>query len=201
MDIFYRLQGIEFEWDDNKAKANVAKQGVTFEEAAEAFFDPFYREGDASIDEDQRDFIMGYSLSQRLLLVVHTQRGESGRASFLLVLLLVLKGNYMKEAKEKFELHFRSRAIEKVSIDIPKDALDSLKKVASIRDMSFQALIKFYIGQGLRQDLSRLFADRVLDTTAEVLAKHIHSEEQVSAIIREIREARAQSIGKHEVAV
>jgi len=79
MVIFYRLQGIEFEWDDNKAKANLAKHGVTFEEAAEVFFDPFYRQGDASIDQEQRDFIMGYSLSQRLLLVVHTQRSERTR--------------------------------------------------------------------------------------------------------------------------
>ncbi|MDZ7318626.1 MAG: BrnT family toxin [candidate division KSB1 bacterium] len=79
MNIVYRLQGLEFEWDENKARANVAKHGVTFEEAAEAFFDPFYREGDASINGERRDFIMGYSLSQRLLLVVHTQRGERTR--------------------------------------------------------------------------------------------------------------------------
>ncbi|MCI0494664.1 BrnT family toxin [candidate division KSB1 bacterium] len=79
MYVFYRLQGIEFEWDDNKARANLGKHGVTFEEAAEVFFDPFYQEGDASIDNEQRDFIMGYSLSQRLLLVVHTQRNERTR--------------------------------------------------------------------------------------------------------------------------
>jgi hypothetical protein len=53
--------------------------------------------------------------------------------------------------------------------------------------MSSQALMKWYIGQGLRQDLSKLFADRVLETTAQVLARHIQSEEEVSAIIREIR--------------
>lgn len=79
MDVVYRLQGIEFEWDENKAKSNVVKHGVTFEEGAEAFFDPFHREGDASVDEEQSDFIIGYSLSQRLLLVVYTQRGERTR--------------------------------------------------------------------------------------------------------------------------
>lgn len=79
MDIIYRLQGVEFEWDESKARSNVKKHGVTFEEAAEAFFDPFYQEGDASIDEEQRDFIIGYSLSQRLLLVVYTERGERMR--------------------------------------------------------------------------------------------------------------------------
>ncbi len=58
MDITYQLQGIPFEWDKNKAEINIRKHGVTFEEAAEVFFDPFYQTGDASIDEEEtRDFI------------------------------------------------------------------------------------------------------------------------------------------------
>ncbi|MDH3600890.1 MAG: BrnT family toxin, partial [Candidatus Tectomicrobia bacterium] len=62
MDIVYPFQGVEFEWDENKARSNVEDHGVTFEEAVEVFFDPFYQEGDASRDDEQRDFIMGYSL-------------------------------------------------------------------------------------------------------------------------------------------
>jgi hypothetical protein len=102
-----------------------------------------------------------------------------------------MQGSYMKKNKEeKITLHFRNRDVETVSIDIPADALDSLKKVASNRDMSYQTLIKFYIGQGLRQDLSKLYADRVLETTAEVLARHIPSKREVSVIIQEIRDAK-----------
>ena len=41
MDRKYQLQGVEFEWDESKARDNL-KHGVTFEEAAEIFFDPFY---------------------------------------------------------------------------------------------------------------------------------------------------------------
>jgi len=104
------------------------------------------------------------------------------------------------KTEEGFELRFRPRAVETVSIEIPKDALDSLKKVAAIRDMSYQALLKFYIGQGLRQDLSKQFADSVLDRAAEVLAKHIQSEEEVTAIIRELRETGTPSGSKHEIA-
>ena len=88
---------------------------------------------------------------------------------------------------EELELHIRPRPSETISIELPKDTLDSLKKVAAQRDMSYQALIKWYVGQGLRQDLSKLFADRVLETTAQVLARHIQSKEEVSAIIQEIR--------------
>ena len=79
MDVIYALQGIEFEWDDGKAQANIIKHGVTFEEAAEAFFDPFYQTGNASTDVEQRDFILGYSLSQRLLLVIYIERGKRTR--------------------------------------------------------------------------------------------------------------------------
>ncbi|WP_066376838.1 BrnT family toxin [Anabaena sp. CA = ATCC 33047] len=74
MNFVYRIQGVEFEWDTNKAESNFVKHGVTFAEAAEVFFDPFYQEGDASANNEQRDFILGYSLSQRLLLVVYIER-------------------------------------------------------------------------------------------------------------------------------
>ena len=57
---------------------------------------------------------------------------------------------------EKFDLKVRPREMETVSMNIPKDALNSLKQVAANRDMSVQALLKFYIGQGLRQDVARL---------------------------------------------
>ena len=79
MDVIYRLQDIEFEWDVNKARSNVKKHGVTFDEAAEVFLDPFYQAGDATVDDEKREFIIGYSLTPRLLLVVHTQRGKRTR--------------------------------------------------------------------------------------------------------------------------
>lgn len=81
MDILYQLQGITFEWAEQKARSNVEKHGITFEEAAEAFFDPFYQMGDASPEDgvEERDFLLGYSQSSRLLLVVHAQRRERVR--------------------------------------------------------------------------------------------------------------------------
>ena len=41
MDVTIRLHGIEFEWDSDKAEANIEKHGVDFEAACETFFDPF----------------------------------------------------------------------------------------------------------------------------------------------------------------
>ena len=83
MNIVYQLQGVEFEWDSNKALSNLEKHGITFEEAAEVFFDPFYQVGDATpkmlSNNEKREFILGYSLEQRLLLVVYLEKGKRNR--------------------------------------------------------------------------------------------------------------------------
>jgi hypothetical protein len=93
----------------------------------------------------------------------------------------------MNNPEEEFTLHLHPRPHETVSLEIPKDTLESLKKIADSRDMSDEALLKFYIGQGLRQDLAKLFSNRVLEATAQVLAKHIQSEAEISDILQEIR--------------
>jgi hypothetical protein len=90
------------------------------------------------------------------------------------------------KSPDDMELRIRPRPTETVTIDIPTDTLETLKQVAASRDMSYQALIKLYIGQGLRQDAAQLYADRVLAMTAEVLARHLDSQEEVAAILREI---------------
>ena len=60
-----------FEWDDKKAAANLAKHGVSFEEAQTVFEDPLARvrrDPDHSEDEE-REMIVGSTLAGRLLLV------------------------------------------------------------------------------------------------------------------------------------
>jgi len=187
MDIIYQLQGVEFAWAEEKARSNIADHGVTFEEAAEVFFDPFYQGGDASTEDEAREFIIGYSLAQRLLLVVYVDRGN-GHGSFRRVRQRALRESCMKKPEGELLLSVRPRETEVVALAIPKDTLASLRQVAAQREMSEQALLKFYIGQGLRQDLARLFGDRVLATTVHVLTRHLQSDEAVAAIMREIRE-------------
>ncbi|MEW6127784.1 MAG: hypothetical protein AB1757_12170 [Acidobacteriota bacterium] len=41
----------------------------------------------------------------------------------------------------------------------------SLKEIAASKDMSYEALLKFYIGQGLRKDIAKHFSERVLKKT------------------------------------
>jgi uncharacterized DUF497 family protein len=61
----------KFEWDRRKAKSNLSKHGVSFDEALTVFADPLakiFDDVDRSATEP-REIIVGYSLRQRLLLV------------------------------------------------------------------------------------------------------------------------------------
>ena len=72
MDIRFELNGVAFIWNDEKARLNVrTHDGVTFERAAEVFFDPFFRLVDASRNDEARDAAIGYDAGGRLLYVVH----------------------------------------------------------------------------------------------------------------------------------
>jgi hypothetical protein len=95
----------------------------------------------------------------------------------------------MSQAEFPSELHLRPRPSTPVTLTVPTDTFTTLQEVATNRDMSVEALMKLYIGQGLRHDVAQRFADRVLDLTAQVLARHGQSQEQVDAIVREIRSA------------
>jgi uncharacterized DUF497 family protein len=67
-----------FEWDPHKARANVRKHGVTFNEACAAFEDVLsVTIPDPLHSKDERRFILiGHSHRGRLLVVVHTDRGD-----------------------------------------------------------------------------------------------------------------------------
>ena len=74
MDIRYELHGIMFVWDQEKGRTNPLKHnGINFEQAAEAFFDPFLKWIDASRNEEQRDAIIGLDKHWNLLFVVHIE--------------------------------------------------------------------------------------------------------------------------------
>jgi predicted DNA-binding ribbon-helix-helix protein len=49
-------------------------------------------------------------------------------------------------------LQIHPRPSEIISLEIPSDVLQSLQEVAKNRDMSVAALLKLYIGQGLRNE-------------------------------------------------
>lgn len=67
---------MKFEWDQNKAKTNLSKHRVLFDEAKTVFDDLLYidfYDPDYPDDED-RYIIIGESQQRRLLIVSYTER-------------------------------------------------------------------------------------------------------------------------------
>jgi uncharacterized protein len=65
-----------FEWHEKKAKENLNKHGISFEEAKTVFNDPFsitISDPNHSLDEE-RYIDIGLSLEGELLVVVYTER-------------------------------------------------------------------------------------------------------------------------------
>lgn len=74
MDIHFEKNGALFVWDARKAASNLRKHdGVSFEQATAAFFDPFLKLVDAERNGEARDAVLGYDESGRLLFVVHIE--------------------------------------------------------------------------------------------------------------------------------
>ena len=69
---------MQFEWDPKKARKNINTHGVSFDEASTAFRDslsqtindPLHSEG------ENRFVLLGRSIQGRILVIIHTDRGE-----------------------------------------------------------------------------------------------------------------------------
>ena len=76
---------MKFEWDEQKAKANLAKHKVSFDEAQTVFDDPLYlifADVDHSFEE-KRFIIMGESNKRKLLVVAFIEGEAAARAGDL----------------------------------------------------------------------------------------------------------------------
>lgn len=70
------MKNSDFEWDNEKAKSNLKKHGVSFEEAATIFNDPKIATiSDPDHSKNEERFVsLGTSFIQRLLSVIHTEK-------------------------------------------------------------------------------------------------------------------------------
>lgn len=71
---------MKFEWDPKKEKRNIQKHGVSFEQASYVFADPFAldRFDGAHSETEERWILLGKSLNEVVLVVVHTFRDNNG---------------------------------------------------------------------------------------------------------------------------
>jgi uncharacterized protein len=77
MTMTYALEEIQFEWDDEKARNNWEKHGVSFETACEVFFDPFITVLELQeVDSELRDVSIGMTSTWQVLYVVHTVKTD-----------------------------------------------------------------------------------------------------------------------------
>lgn len=74
----FRLGDLELAWDPEKARSNVERHGVSFEEAATTWLDPLAieRRDVAHSADEERWLRIGTSLRGVLLVVWSTERGE-----------------------------------------------------------------------------------------------------------------------------
>jgi uncharacterized DUF497 family protein len=74
------LQGIDFEWDQEKAFSNQQKHGVSFQNACGVFFDPFVVSlEDETSEGEERYSVVGVTSDWQILYIVYVWRGNTIR--------------------------------------------------------------------------------------------------------------------------
>jgi len=96
-----------------------------------------------------------------------------------------MKGNNMKSNELKNRLQ-KNRPMDVISLRMPKDVIDDLKRIAPLLGFSgYQPLIRAYIGQGLRVDLERLEGSLDIAKFVEGLKRRGVNENIISEVIAE----------------
>lgn len=79
------------------------------------------------------------------------------------------------------------RARTAISVNIPTDILKALENIADEKEMSsVEALIQFYVGQGLRRDIEEFRRKHAAEHAKQILGKyHIDPQiiEEVTAVM------------------
>ena len=72
---------MNYEWDEAKARSNLAKHGIGFDEAKTVFEDPLYVDfyDPEHSAEESRYIIIGRSRQERLIIVSYAERGDAIR--------------------------------------------------------------------------------------------------------------------------
>ena len=86
----------------------------------------------------------------------------------------------------------KDRPTTMISLRLPVDVLDDLKRVAPLLGFSgYQALVKAYIGQGLRSDLERLEESGAVAALIESLRRQGIADAVISSALAEAQIVRA----------
>jgi len=78
-------------------------------------------------------------------------------------------------------LRFYSQPSTDITIRIPLTVLASIDRVAAHRDMSREALLRYYIGHELRMDLAKFNMQEPFKTREQRIAESLQAEESAAA--------------------
>ena len=83
----------------------------------------------------------------------------------------------------------KGRPMTSVTLRIPEDVIDNLKRVAPMLGFSgYQPLIRAYIGQGLRRDLERLEGPPDMQQIVTTLRRHGVNEKVIQSAVGSVQE-------------
>ena len=87
---------MKFEWDKRKAIFNLKKHGVSFEEASTVFGDPLSLtiQDPKHLNKEDRYVTIGLSAKFRMIVVIHTDRGDNIRLISARLAIKVEKKDY-----------------------------------------------------------------------------------------------------------
>ncbi len=91
-----------FEWNESKAKSNLQKHKISFDETKTIFDDAFLVTfpDDFSSDEENRFISIGNSTNNRILLVVHT---EQDRKTDVIIIRIISSRKATASEREIYE--------------------------------------------------------------------------------------------------
>ena len=77
---------------------------------------------------------------------------------------------------EGFELKFYERESAEITLNIPKDVLETLQTIADKKEMSVESVLKFFISKGLRNELDPNVAE-------ELMIKRLNSRKKIEQTV------------------
>lgn len=189
MDVHYHLNGTDFVWNERKAASNRHKHdGVTFEQAATVFFDPFFRVVDAGRNDEARDTIIGFDERAACCSWCISRSKTPRFASFRPAGLLHMKGKTMSIPDKLKTRLAKDRPMTSITLRIPVDVVESMKAIAPKRGLAgYQTLLKSYLSEGLRRD-EEAFAFSAQAQLLEALRKHGVPQSVLDEATRDVNE-------------
>jgi len=102
----YIDEDMQFDWDDEKNGANLAKHGVSFELASYVFDDPLHRSVPDPCEYEERWRTVGVAMSLMTIFVVHTITEIEGEEELIRIISARLATAHERRAYEESQQEF-----------------------------------------------------------------------------------------------